>query len=130
MTKPRGLGTLLVHGAAGVAPARPVVEPLVRSVTYHFDSAEESERYFHAPDEMYLYSRYENPTVRGAEQVIAESEGGEACALFGSGMACGAAIRRCRAFFSALVVHRTWVAVGDGVTFRLLMLPPHHVPTS
>ena len=33
-----------------------------------------------------MYSRDENPTVRAAEQAVAEIEGAESCVLFGSGM--------------------------------------------
>jgi cystathionine beta-lyase/cystathionine gamma-synthase len=87
MARKQGIGTILVHGAHGVAPSRPVTESIVRSVTYHFDTAAESEQYYHAEDPPYLYSRYENPTVRGAEAIIAAAEGAEDCALFASGMA-------------------------------------------
>ncbi len=87
MTSPRGIGTILVHGSEGVAPAKPLIDPVVRSVTFHFESAAESEAYFQDPEAHYLYSRYENPTVRAAEKIIALAEGGEACALFASGMA-------------------------------------------
>src|SRR4051794_35757364 len=67
---------------------RPLAPPLVRSVTYRFESAAELERYNRgeAPD-LFMYGRYENPTVAQAEAELARRVGAEDAALFASGMA-------------------------------------------
>src|SRR5436305_2385283 len=67
---------------------RYLVPPLVRSVTHRFESAEELSAYNRgdAPG-LYLYSRYDNPTVEAAEQELAALQGTEEGALFASGMA-------------------------------------------
>jgi len=65
---------------------RPVAPPIVVSSTFAFSSQAEVESYY-AEGRGYLYSRYENPTVRAAERLLASLEGAEDAALFSSGMA-------------------------------------------
>ncbi len=60
---------------------------IVQTSTFVFENYEALEQAFAHPEEHCLYTRGNNPTVRVAEEKIAAMEGGEACRLFGSGMA-------------------------------------------
>ncbi len=65
-----------------------------------------------------LYTRYGlNPTIRGVEQKCASLEGGEACCVFGSGMAAEAAT-----FLAHCDAGDHIICIGDvyGGTFELL----------
>src|SRR5579859_4916035 len=85
MTEPK-LATLAVHAGSPEGANAPVTVPIVQSTTYRFASAAEVVRYQRGESGLFMYSRDENPTVRAAEEAVARLEGGEACALFGSGM--------------------------------------------
>jgi len=65
---------------------RPVVPPIVRSTTYRFDSIEDLVDVVEHRSG-YIYSRWDNPTVRAAERALAEIEGYEEAVGFASGMA-------------------------------------------
>jgi cystathionine beta-lyase/cystathionine gamma-synthase len=82
----RGIGTRAVHGAR---PPRhgPLTTPIVQSATFAFESSAEMRRYLEGDDELYLYTRYENPTLRELERSLAALEEGEAAVVFSSGMA-------------------------------------------
>ena len=82
----RGIGTRAVHGTR---PPRhgPLTTPIVQSATFAFESSAEMRRYLEGDDELYLYTRYENPTLRDLERSLAALEEGEAAVVFSSGMA-------------------------------------------
>lgn len=81
MSDRRSLDTLLAHAGYSPDPATgAVVPPLVSSATFARGPD------YELPDE-FLYARYGSPTVRHAERLLAELDGGEAALLFGSGMA-------------------------------------------
>ena len=61
--------------------------PIVQSATFAFDSSAEMRRYLEGDDELYLYTRYANPTLRELEETLASLEGGEAALVLASGMA-------------------------------------------
>jgi cystathionine beta-lyase/cystathionine gamma-synthase len=84
--KERGPGTKAVHGSRPARPG-PLAEPIVQSATFAFASSEEMRRYLAGDEGLYLYTRYENPTLRELEQSLAVLEGGEAGLVFASGMA-------------------------------------------
>jgi cystathionine beta-lyase/cystathionine gamma-synthase len=52
-----------------------------------FDSSAEMRRYLEGDEELYLYTRYENPTLRELESRLATLEEAEAAVVFASGMA-------------------------------------------
>ncbi len=79
--------TLAVHTPRAVIQNQPVALPIYQTSTYQFDSISALERYLEGDTGQYLYTRYENPTLRAVEQKIAELEGGEKCFVFSSGMA-------------------------------------------
>jgi cystathionine beta-lyase/cystathionine gamma-synthase len=82
------LATLAAHAGSPQGPNAPLTAPIVQSTTYRFASAAELGAYNAGATQsgLYLYSRDENPTVRAAEQALAQLEGGERALLFASGM--------------------------------------------
>lgn len=79
-----GPSTRLQHGARRPEwNAGSVVPPIYQTTTYHFPAelSEARER-----GEVNLYSRYSNPTAQDAAELIRGLEGGDAAALFASGM--------------------------------------------
>jgi cystathionine beta-lyase/cystathionine gamma-synthase len=82
----RGRGTLAVHGVRG-ARRGPLAPPIVQTSTFAFASSAEMRRHLEGDDELFLYTRYANPTVRELEQALAALEGAEAAVAFSSGMA-------------------------------------------
>jgi len=65
----------------------PLNPPIVQSSTFAFSSAEEMRRYLAGDEELYLYTRYANPTVEALEETLAALEGAEAALALASGMA-------------------------------------------
>ena len=82
----RGKGTTAVHGRHG-APRGPLAAPIVQSATFALASAAEMRRYLEGDEELFLYTRYANPTVRDLEEALAAVEGAEAALALSSGMA-------------------------------------------
>ncbi len=84
--KRRGAGTAAVHGAHRVRPG-PLATPIVQTSTFAFGSSAELHRYLDGDEELFVYTRYANPTVRALEEALAALEGGEAALALSSGMA-------------------------------------------
>jgi methionine-gamma-lyase len=84
--KERGPGTTAVHGRHE-APRGPLATPIVQTSTFAFGSAEEMRRCLEGDEELFLYTRYANPTVRALEEALAAAEGAEAALALSSGMA-------------------------------------------
>jgi methionine-gamma-lyase len=84
--KQRGPGTTAVHGRRG-APRGPLATPIVQTSTFAFGSTAEMRRYLDGDEELFLYTRYANPTVRELEGVLAAVEDAEAGLALSSGMA-------------------------------------------
>jgi methionine-gamma-lyase len=82
----RGIGTTAVHGTKDPTPG-PLAVPVVQTSTFVFASAAEMRRYLEGDEELYLYTRYANPTLRELEEKLAALEGGEAALVLSSGMA-------------------------------------------
>ena len=83
----QGFSTTLIHSGEGKAAASPLTTPIYETTTFVFDSADAVRRYNQGGSGLYLYSRYENPTVVAAEEKLAAVEGAERALAFGSGMA-------------------------------------------
>jgi len=65
---------------------KPVIPPVYMTATYQFESSDDLiDVVQHRTG--YIYSRWDNPTVREAERALAEIEGYEDSVAFGSGMA-------------------------------------------
>jgi cystathionine beta-lyase/cystathionine gamma-synthase len=86
VTERRGIGTRAVHGKRA-RRSGPLTTPIVQSSTFAFESAAEMRRYLEGDPDLYLYTRYENPTLRELEERLAALEQGEAAVVFASGMA-------------------------------------------
>jgi cystathionine beta-lyase/cystathionine gamma-synthase len=84
--KGRTIGTRAVHGDREPASG-PLIPPVVQSATFVMGSSAEMRRYLEGDEELYLYTRYANPTVRVLEEHLAALEEGEAALAFASGMA-------------------------------------------
>jgi methionine-gamma-lyase len=85
--KKRGLATRGIHGQQlPAAPGSPVVQPIVSSTIFSFDSAAEMGRVMSEEEHGFLYSRLRNPTVEELNGVLADLEGAEAAQTFSSGM--------------------------------------------
>ena len=82
----RGPGTTAVHG--GRSPgAGPLATPVVQSSTFGFASAAAMRQYLEGDDELYIYTRYANPTLRELEEALAALEEAESALVLSSGMA-------------------------------------------
>ena len=88
MKTPRqGLATRLLHTAEGAQPgAAPLTTPIYETTTFVFESAADLQAHIDDPTEKYLYSRYDNPSLRALEAKLAEAEDAESAMVFGSGM--------------------------------------------
>jgi methionine-gamma-lyase len=84
--KKRGPGTTAVHGRRESRPG-PLVAPIVQTSTFAFGSAAEMRRHLGGDEELFLYTRYANPTVRELEESLAAVEDAEAALALSSGMA-------------------------------------------
>ncbi len=70
------------HGQAG-----PLTTPIAQASVFVVPGVDGLRRYAEGDRDLYLYSRYGNPTVAAAEQKIAELEGAAAALATASGMA-------------------------------------------
>jgi len=81
------LPTIAIHGGKLHAYQGPVSVPIVQTSTYRFANSRDPLRYAAGDPDVYVYTRYHNPTVREAEQRLALMAGAERACLFSSGMA-------------------------------------------
>ena len=83
----RGFSTRAIHGHPPRPGAgEPVVQPLVSSTTFAFESAAQFGRVMREEEYGYLYTRLRNPTVEELNAVCADLEGAEAAQATSSGM--------------------------------------------
>ena len=85
--RPLSLSTRAIHGTKLYAYKGPVSLPIYQTSTYRFESSEDAIRFAKGDPNVYVYTRYHNPTVHDVEEKLALMEGSEAAALFSSGMA-------------------------------------------
>ncbi len=69
-----------------------ITTDIAQASVFTLASVDELRRYNSGARDLYVYSRYGNPTVRAAERKIAALEGGEDCVVTSSGMAAEHAI--------------------------------------
>lgn len=81
------LATKAIHGRALFPYRGPVSPPIVQTSTYRFQNSEDAIRYAQGDPDVYVYTRYHNPTVREAEERLALMMGTEKTLLLSSGMA-------------------------------------------
>jgi cystathionine beta-lyase/cystathionine gamma-synthase len=81
------LATRAIHGRALRAFRGPVATPIVQTTTYRFSDSSDAIRYARGDPDVYVYTRYHNPTVAEAEERLALMMESEQAMLFSSGMA-------------------------------------------
>ena len=79
--------TKCLHAGYTPGNAEPRVLPIVQSITYAYDTAEEIAKVFDDPTLSLVYSRFGNPTVMAVEDKIAALEGGVGAMCTTSGQA-------------------------------------------
>ncbi len=85
--KKAALATRAIHGKKLYAYQGPVATPIVQTSTYRFSDSRDAVRYAQGDPNVYVYTRYHNPTVREAEERLALIFGTQKALLFSSGMA-------------------------------------------
>jgi O-acetylhomoserine/O-acetylserine sulfhydrylase-like pyridoxal-dependent enzyme len=86
-SRPPGAATRAIHGNKLYAHQGPVATPIVQTSTYRFKDSGDAVRYSEGDPDVYVYTRYHNPTVREAEERLALVMQSEKALLFSSGMA-------------------------------------------
>ena len=81
------IATKLVRGGQHRSANRETSEALYMTSGFVYDSAEQAAAAFRDEIDVFVYSRYGNPTVKMFEQRLALLEGAEACRATGTGMA-------------------------------------------
>lgn len=81
------IATRAIHGADLRAFRGPVAPPIVQTSTYRFADSGDAVRYAQGDPEVYVYTRYHNPTVRQAQERLALMMNAGSALLFSSGMA-------------------------------------------
>ena len=81
------LATRLVRGGTRRSNFAETSEGLFMTSGYVYDSAEQAEAAFKGEADVYIYSRYSNPTVTMLQERLALLEGAEFCRATSSGMA-------------------------------------------
>ena len=108
--------TRLVRAGLARSPNNETAEALYLNSGFVFNSAAEAEAAFKGENDVYMYSRYGNPTVTTFEDRLAALEGAEMCRATATGMA---------AIFSALACQ---LKSGDRVVAaRELFGACHHI---
>ena len=79
--------------------AAPLTTPIAQTSVFVVPGLDDLRRYVEGDRDIYLYSRYGNPTVTAAEEKIAALEGAEAAVVTSSGMSAElvAALTTCQA---------------------------------
>jgi len=86
--KARGFSTKAVHAGEGKDPySGAIATPIYETSVFAFSSTKELINVISEKTEGYVYTRYDNPTVRAVERKMAELEKAEDSAAFSSGMA-------------------------------------------
>ncbi len=81
------LATRAIHGRKLYAYQGPVATPIVQTSTYRFTDSADAMRYARGDPDVYVYTRYHNPTVTETQERLALMMGAEKALLFSSGMA-------------------------------------------
>ena len=81
------LATKAIHGSKLFAFKGPVSVPIAQTTTYRFEDSSDAIRYAEGDPDVYVYTRYHNPTVREAEERLALMMKSAKALLFSSGMA-------------------------------------------
>ena len=134
--------TRVIHTGEGHWPgALPLTAPIYQTSTFLFPTAEALRQFQAGESDLFIYSRYGNPTVMAAEQKLAVLHGAEAALLFGSGMAAvsttilglassGDEVLCSGAIYGNTMGFLTQVAARLGITVRFLSLEETREPSA
>jgi cystathionine beta-lyase/cystathionine gamma-synthase len=81
------LATKAIHGTKLFAYKGPVTTPIYQTSTYRFASSDDAVRYAKGDPDVFVYTRYHNPTTDEVQERLALMMNAEKALLFGSGMA-------------------------------------------
>jgi cystathionine beta-lyase/cystathionine gamma-synthase len=81
------LATKAIHGKKLLAYKGPVTTPIYQTSTYRFESSDDAVRYAKGDPDVFVYTRYHNPTTEEVQERLALMMNAEKTLLFGSGMA-------------------------------------------
>ena len=81
------LATRAIHGRQLYPFQGPVAQAIAQTSTYRFSDSMDAIRYAQGDPDVFVYTRYHNPTVRQAEERLALMMESEKALLFSSGMA-------------------------------------------
>jgi cystathionine beta-lyase/cystathionine gamma-synthase len=86
---PRSLSvaTRAIHGTQLFPHQAPVAQPIVQTSTYRFTDSGDALRYAKGDPDVFVYTRYHNPTVRAAEERLALIMESQKTLFVASGMA-------------------------------------------
>lgn len=84
---PLSMATRAIHGNHRAAFQGPVASAIYQTSTYRFGNSGDAIRYAQGDPNVYVYTRYHNPTVREAQERLALMMEAEDALLFSSGMA-------------------------------------------
>jgi cystathionine gamma-lyase len=82
----RGFATRAIHAGSQWNRSTSLVPPIVQSSTFRLENAAQGAEFALSTAPADFYTRWGNPTLKQAEEVIASLEGSEAALLFASGM--------------------------------------------
>ncbi|NUN69897.1 MAG: PLP-dependent transferase [Bacteroidetes bacterium] len=85
--KSPSLATRAIHGTKLHPYKGPVTLPIYQTSTYRFENSNDAVLYANGDPNVYVYSRYHNPSVEEVEAKLATMYHAEATVLFSSGMA-------------------------------------------
>jgi methionine-gamma-lyase len=94
---------------------------IAQASVFTLASVDELRRYNAGARDLYLYSRYGNPTVRAAEEKIAALEGGEDCVVTSSGMSAEHAVVLALCKSGDEIVSMQDIYGGTGKLFKNLL---------
>lgn len=125
----KGFSTKSVHAGEKTDRAGAVVTPIYETSVFAFSKTQELLEVINHKKEGYIYTRWDNPTVRTVERKIAALEGAEDAAVFSSGMA-AITTTLFTLVNSADHVVSTKDLYGGTLQFFKDILPKFHVETS
>lgn len=86
-TRTVSLSTHAIHGSKLYAYQGPVAPPIYQTSTYRFSNSEDAVRYAQGDPDVFVYTRYHNPTTAELEERLALMMKAEKALVFTSGMA-------------------------------------------
>ena len=87
MKKNKNVSTSAIHGKKLFPFKGPVVSPIFQTSNFRFENSLEAEKFSKGDKNVYVYTRYHNPTTEDVEEKIALMYNSDDAILYSSGMA-------------------------------------------